>query len=150
MTLVLALKWLDGSNEGVVISSDSKATIGPVSYEVRKVRPIILENGTPLAVAGGAGEASIIKQGYRICERILKEMAIKEWGGRGPSFEQFEEAIGRVESALMERLSELRNHGVEPDFSMVLASVDVKGIHSNTSLGAASTTSVACPKRSCI
>jgi hypothetical protein len=43
MTLILALKWIIEGKEGVVVSSDSKATVGPVSYEVRKVYPIVLE-----------------------------------------------------------------------------------------------------------
>jgi len=62
MTLILALKWIIRDKEGVVISSDSKATVGPVSYEVKKVYPIILRDGeeyAPLAVAGDAGNASL-------------------------------------------------------------------------------------------
>jgi len=63
LTLVLALKWIREGKEGVV-SSDSRATIGPVSYEVRKVYPIGLrEDNVPLAVAGGAGDSSLVKQG---------------------------------------------------------------------------------------
>jgi len=127
LTLVLALKWVTKNGEGVVVSSDSRATVGPISYEVRKVYPIVLEEDVPLAVAGGAGDASLVKQGYRICERILKEMAAKEWGRTTPTFEQFEETVEQIEGAIMERMDELRTHGVELDFSMVLASVDVKG-----------------------
>jgi 20S proteasome alpha/beta subunit len=94
MTLILALKWLDKEGEGAVISSDSRATVGPVSYEARKVYPIILKSGddyVPLAVAGGAGDASIIKQCYRVCEKILIDMAAKEWHNCTPSFSQFED-----------------------------------------------------------
>jgi hypothetical protein len=127
LTLVLALKWVTKNGEGVVVSSDSRATVGPISYEVKKVYPIVLEEDVPLAVAGGAGDASLVKQGYRICERILKEMAVREWERTTPTFEQFEEAVRRIEGAIMERVGELRARGVEPDFSMVLASVDVKG-----------------------
>ena len=47
--------------------------------------------------------------------------------GQPPTFEQFEEAVRRIESALMDRIGELRARRVEPDFSMVLASVDSKG-----------------------
>ena len=130
MTLILALKWIVDDKEGVVVSSDSKATVGPVSYEVRKVYPIVLEAGgkyVPLAVAGGAGEASLVKQGYRVCERILTDLAVKEWNQRTPSFEQFEDAVGHVESSFIQRFRELREHGVEPSFNMVLASVDQAG-----------------------
>jgi hypothetical protein len=119
-----------GGREGVVISSDSKATVGPVSYEVRKVYPILLEAGgehIPLAVAGGAGESSLVKQGYRICEKALTDVAVKEWGYKTPSFEQFEEAVGRIESAFIGRFRELRDQGLDVSFSMVLASVDPHG-----------------------
>jgi hypothetical protein len=130
LTLILALKWVVEGKEGVVVSSDSKATVGPVSYEVRKVYPIVLEADgkyVPLAVAGGAGEASLIKQGYRVCERVLRDLAVSDWGKRTPGFEQFEEAVGRIESSFIERFRELREHGLEPSFNMVLASVDPAG-----------------------
>jgi hypothetical protein len=88
MTLILALKWIVDGKEGIVVSSDSKATVGPVSYEVRKVYPIILKaegKYVPLAVAGGAG------------------LAVRDWNKRTPSFEQFEEAVGHVESSFIQR-----------------------------------------------
>ncbi|TDA42065.1 MAG: hypothetical protein DSO07_01265, partial [Thermoproteota archaeon] len=62
------------SKEGVIISSDSRATVWPVSYETRKIYPIFLkvdEEYIPLAIAAGAGDASLVKQSYRICEEIL-------------------------------------------------------------------------------
>jgi hypothetical protein len=130
MTLILALKWIVDGREGVVISSDSKVTVGPVSYETRKVYPIFLKVGedyVPLAVVGGAGEASIIKQCYRVCERILTDMSVKEWSGKTPSFDQFEDAVNRIESKLIERLRGLRDQGVEPEFHMILASVGSEG-----------------------
>ena len=73
MTLILALKWVLEGKEGVVVSSDSKVTVGPISYETRKVYPILLKVGEeyiPLAIAGGAGDALLIKQGYRLCEKV--------------------------------------------------------------------------------
>jgi hypothetical protein len=130
MTLILALKWVTNHGEGVVVSSDSKATVGPVSYETKKVYPIGLpvnEETVPLAVAGGAGDASLIKQGYRICENILRGLATREWSGKTPSLGQFEEAVGQIESALIGRFRGLREQGLEIDFHMVLASVDQKG-----------------------
>ena len=100
MTLVLALKWILEGREGVVVSSDSKVTVGPVSYETRKVYPILLKakgDYIPLAIAGGAGDASLIKQSYRICEKVLTDWAVKEWGEKTPSFNQFEEAVKQIE-----------------------------------------------------
>jgi hypothetical protein len=128
--LLIALKWILEGKEGVVISSDSKATVGPVSYETRKVYPILLptdEETVPLAIAGGAGDASLIKQGYRICENVLREMAVKEWRKKTPSFSQFEEAVKQIESAFISRFRELREQGLELAFRMILASVDIRG-----------------------
>lgn len=45
MTLLIALKWILEGEEGIVVSSDSKATVGPVSYKTRKVCPITLKVG---------------------------------------------------------------------------------------------------------
>ncbi|MCD6511216.1 MAG: hypothetical protein J7K45_01300 [Thaumarchaeota archaeon] len=130
MTLLIALKWLFEGKESVVVSSDSKVTFGPVSYETRKVYPIALKEGeeyVPLAIAGGAGDASLIKQSYRVCERVLTGLAVKEWGKQTPSFEQFEEAIQQIEPILMGRFRELREQGLELSFRMLLASVDRQG-----------------------
>jgi hypothetical protein len=112
--------------EAVVMSSDSRATAGLVAYEVRKIYPIVFKaegKEAPLAIAGGAGEAAAIKQSYRLCEKTLTELALKEWKGQTPMFEQFEDAVYQVESALIKRFRELREQGLKPDFSMILASI---------------------------
>jgi len=131
MTLLIALKWiLKDGEEGVVVASDSKVTVGFVSYEARKVYPIVMEvngNYVPLAIAGGAGDVSVVKQSYRICERVLRDLAVKEWGKKTPSFDQFEKAVEQIESILISRFRKLREHGLESNFSMVLASVDQNG-----------------------
>ena len=131
MTLILALKWVFNREEGVVVSSDSRVTVGGIiSYETRKIHPVLLkvnEDYVPLAIAAGAGEASLIKQCYRICERILVDMAVKEWNKNTPSFTQFEEAVGRIESVFVRRFRELRSHGIESSFYMILASVSPEG-----------------------
>jgi len=96
----------------------------PITY------PIVLKSGdeyVPLAVAGGAGGASIIKQYYKICERVLSEMAVKEWHDSTPSYDQFEDAVGQIESRLIGRFRALRDNGIMPDFSMITASVDRDG-----------------------
>ncbi|GAH99602.1 unnamed protein product, partial [marine sediment metagenome] len=62
-----ALKWLIGEQEAVVIGSDSRATYGPITYEVKKIYPIYLTHDgeeVDLAVAGGAGDSSLAKYGY--------------------------------------------------------------------------------------
>lgn len=130
MTLIIVLKWLVKEGEAIVMSSDSRVTAGPVAYEIRKIYPIILkteDKEVPLAIAGGAGEATVIKQSYRLCEKILTELALKEWKGQTPTFEQFEDAVYQVESALIKRLRELREQSLKPDFNMILASVSPQG-----------------------
>jgi len=130
MTLVIALKWIFKGRESVVVSSDSRVTVGPITYEARKVYPIVLkvnDDEVPLAIAGGAGDASLIKQGYVICEKILRDLAVKEWDKKTPSFEQFEEAVKQIESILISRFRELRSQGLETGFNMILASVDHDG-----------------------
>lgn len=75
MTLVIALKWLQNEGEGVLMSSDSRATCGPIAYEVKKIHPIFYtgdKGEVDLAVAGGDGDLSIIKYGYSLAESIIK------------------------------------------------------------------------------
>ena len=45
MTLVLALKWVLKDREGAVVSSDSKVTVGPVSYDTREGLSDTVEGG---------------------------------------------------------------------------------------------------------
>ncbi len=127
MTLVLALKWYFGNKEAIVMSSDSKVSFGPLSYEAKKIYPIFYDPETPLAIAGGAGDASLIKQAYRSSEKILIELAESRWEGRTPTFEEFEEAIEQIESYLVQRFRSLREMGLDVNFSMVLGSVDKEG-----------------------
>lgn len=132
MTLILALKWLTDRFSGVVVASDSRATVGPgiISYEVTKVYPIVLRVGddvVPLAIVAGAGDAALVKQGYELCGRVLREMAVREWDSSVPSFEQFRGAVESIESSLISRLGELRKHGIDPGLNLILSSVDREG-----------------------
>jgi hypothetical protein len=126
MTLVIALKWLFKEGEAVLVSADSKVTMGPVSYEEKKVFPIYAGQ-IPIAIIGGAGSATLIKQSVRHAEKILLRSASEEWNNKTPSFEQFEETIGKIESALISRFKHLRGEQVEIEFMMVLGSVDLAG-----------------------
>lgn len=131
MTLILALKWLLDDKECVVMSSDSKVTAGIVSYEAKKVYPITLkidQEFIPLAIFGGSGDATIVKQSYRICEKILIELAEKEWGNKTPSFNQFESSIKEIEASLIKRYRELKENNISDTVaSLILASVDTNG-----------------------
>lgn len=129
MTLVIALKWLMEESEAVVVSSDSRAMYGPIAYEVRKIYPILLlRDGeqVPLAVAGGAGEASFVKYGYLTAESILKERSAKV-GYRPLTYDEFAKCAREIEAKLVSRFSSLRREGIEPSFAMVLASVSSQG-----------------------
>jgi len=130
MTLVIALKWLGGKGkERVLISSDSKATFGPITYEVRKIYPIYFmheDKEIDLAIAGGAGDSSIVKQGYKIAELTIKNYSIQA-GFRNLTLEEFEKAVQDIEARLIRRFAYLRGEGIEPNFEMILASVDPKG-----------------------
>ncbi|RLF04282.1 MAG: hypothetical protein DRK00_07050 [Thermoprotei archaeon] len=125
MTLVLAFKWRVGAGDAVLISSDSRATtpLG-IAYEVRKVKPMVFED-RPLAVAGGAGDAVLVKWGYEVAEEVLAGEA----GERGAPLPAplFRRAVRMIEDRLAGRLYRLRGLGIEPSFQMVLGSVDGEG-----------------------
>jgi hypothetical protein len=129
MTLVIALKWLMEGREGVLVSSDSRATFGPITYEVRKIHPIHFTHNNEeihLAIAGGAGDSAVVKQGYMIAESILEDYS-SHVGFRNLTFEEFGKAVQDIETRLIHRFSTLRKEGIEPNFEMILASVDPQG-----------------------
>lgn len=129
MTLIIALKWLMGEQEAVVIGSDSRATYGPITYEVKKIYPIYLTHDgeeVDLAVAGGAGDSSLAKYGYTLAESILKEQC-KQKGFRCLTYDEFGTAVEEIESKLISKFNALRKEGIEPSFQMILASVDPAG-----------------------
>ncbi len=129
MTLVIALKWLQNEGEGVLLSSDSRATYGPIAYEVRKIHPIYYKHDDEeidLAVVVGAGEPSVIKYGYSLAESVMKGRS-EQFGLRCLSREEFGEAAREIESKLVSRVSALRKEGIEPDFQMILTGVDQSG-----------------------
>lgn len=129
MTLVIALKWLQKEGEGVLLSSDSRVTYGPIAYEVKKIHPIFYTHNSEeidLAVAGGAGESSIVKYGYSLAESVIRTRS-EQLGSRYLSQEEFSEAVREIETKLISRFSTLRKEGMEPEFQMILASVDSEG-----------------------
>ncbi len=108
MTLVIALKWLQNEGEGVLLSSDSRATYGPIAYEVRKIHPIYYKHDDEeidLAVVVGAGEPSVIKYGYSLAESVMKGRS-EQFGLRCLSREEFGEAAREIESKLVSSIME--------------------------------------------
>ncbi|NJE06477.1 hypothetical protein E3E36_10055 [Thermococcus sp. M36] len=127
MTLVLALKWIwdkEKKHDAVLMVSDSRVTYGPVTYEAKKIHPITV-NGVPVAIAGGSGDAALIKYGYYVVDSITRKyMENKE---TTPSQEEFRGLIGEIENVLIQRFRELRSMGIEISFTMILSSVDPEG-----------------------
>ena len=124
MTLIIACKCSEGEEEQILMTSDSRVTLGPITYETRKIYPITL-NDIPLAIAGGSGDSAVIKQAYRICEKILHEQSINNWNSQPPTFEQFEEVVNRIETILVRRFKNLRDQGMDISFNLILGSVDI-------------------------
>lgn len=126
MTLVIALKWImgEGEKEAVLMTSDSKVTWGPISYEAKKIHPVSLD-GVPMAIAGGSGDAAIVKYGYSVIDSVVREfMKDKK---QTPSYEEFREIVSAVEKTLIARFRGLRSMGIDVSFNMILASVDLEG-----------------------
>jgi len=130
MTLVIAVKWLMRDKEAVLMVSDTRARVGGLTpYEARKILPIIIirdEEEVPLAIVGGAGEATFIKYAFRVCEDVLKSRA-GEWNYRTPTALQFEKAVRAIEGILTDRYFYLESKGIESNYQLILASVDEYG-----------------------
>jgi len=126
MTLVIALKWVmeDDGKEAVLMTSDSKVTWGPISYEAKKIHPVFLGE-VPIAIAGGSGDAAMVKYGYSVVDSVVREFMKGE--KRTPSYEEFREIVSAVEKTLIARFRELRSMGIDVSFNMILASVDLEG-----------------------
>jgi len=130
MTLVIAAKWLMEGKEAVLMVSDTRARVGGLTpYEARKILPIVItrnDEEVPLALAGGAGEVTFIKYAFRVCENVLKSKA-EEWNYRTPTAQQFEKTVRTIEKLLIDRYSYLESRGIEPNYQLILASVDEYG-----------------------
>ncbi len=129
MTLVIALVW----GQGVLVSADSRASSGFVFHEERKIRPIYFVYGNDkeldLGIAGGAGDATLVKQGFRIIELAFRSWfeSIGSKEDRNPFADEVEDIVSDIESRLIVRYRELREVGIEPNVSLLLASVTQDG-----------------------
>ncbi len=126
MTLIVALVW----GPGVLVSADSRASGGLVFHEERKVYPIYApldEGEVDLAIAAGAGDAALVKQGFRLIETVFKSWLEGLDEPRNPSSQEVEEIVGEVERRLMARYRGLREMGLEVDASLLLATVTGDG-----------------------
>lgn len=129
MTLVIALVW----GRGVLVSADSRASAGLVIHEERKIKPIYFTRGDGeelgLGIAGGAGDAALVKQGFRVIEAGFRSWfdRVGSREGRNPTAEEVDGIVADIESRLMRRYRELRGLGVEPNATLLLASVTNDG-----------------------
>ncbi|WP_144244830.1 Ntn hydrolase family protein [Thermococcus eurythermalis] len=129
MTLVLALKWIwdrEKNHDAVLMVSDSRVTYGPVTYEAKKIHPVFV-NGIPVAIAGGSGDAAIVKYGYHVVDTVTQKYIETEGENTTPTQEEFRWIVGEVEKALIKRFRELREMGIDVSFNMILSSVDPNG-----------------------
>lgn len=125
MTLVIGCRWRMGDSDTILVTSDSKITTSlGITYEMRKVFPIYLDEERPVAVAGVAGDTSLAKQGVEVAEEVLQRYARDAY-----PIEQnrFKMAVSEIERQLVRRFSELRSYGVDPSFQMILGSLDLEG-----------------------
>ncbi len=70
MTLIFASVW----GKGVVLVSDSRASIWPMLEEEHKLHPIFWTRGDvelDLGVAAGAGDAALVKQGFEAMDAVF-------------------------------------------------------------------------------
>ncbi|MDJ0272376.1 MAG: hypothetical protein QXO86_08010 [Nitrososphaerota archaeon] len=125
MTLVIGLKWRFEDSDAILITSDSKVTTSlGITYEMRKIYPILLDENKPVALAGVAGDASLAKQGAETAEEVLLSYARE----RFPiDRDGFRSAVRDIERRLVRRFSELRSYGIDTSFQMLLGSVDLEG-----------------------
>jgi len=114
--------------QGVLVSADSRASSGLVFHEERKIKPIyFVSSGSEfdLGIAGGAGDAALVKQGFKIIESEFRSWfeSIGSREGRNPLVSELEDIVSGIESKLMIRYRELKGLGIEPDVRLLLASV---------------------------
>ena len=131
MTLIVAICICDGENQGILFSSDSQATMGPLTYRVHKVAPICEPNtDEPLAIAAGAGDAAMVKKAIDISKQILCETSNREWENRTPTFDQFKQTVSEIEIALIDKIQFYKSRCLNLDFAFLLGSVSPDGIAS--------------------
>jgi 20S proteasome alpha/beta subunit len=127
MTLVIGCKWFVGPHEAILMTSDSKVTTGMgVAFEMKKVHAIQLGD-KPVALVGGAGQTALAKQGFEAAEEILLEYANQAYP---VAHANFRVAVRQIEERLVARFSQLRGYGIQPQFEMILGSLDLQGVAS--------------------
>ncbi|ACP55405.1 Ntn hydrolase family protein [Saccharolobus islandicus] len=120
MTFIIGLVW----GNGILIASDSRSTSGVIATEERKLHLIFrVLNSTEydLAVVGGSGSASLVKQSYSLIDSILGGFIEREQ--RLPNSAEFDKLVDEVQGTLVKRFYNLRSSGIEPDVSLILGAI---------------------------
>jgi 20S proteasome alpha/beta subunit len=129
MTLIVAICINEEEGEqSILISSDSQATMGPITYRVHKIAPIRepIEGKEPIAIAAGAGDTAIIKKAIDISEQIIWEASNTDWENKTPTFDQFKQVISKIENALIQTI-QFYKKCVDFNFEFLLGSVSPEG-----------------------
>ncbi|MEL9990579.1 MAG: hypothetical protein QXP98_00470 [Thermoproteus sp.] len=124
MTLIFATVY----GRGVVVFADSRAAGPDVAYEERKIYPVYLvKEGeeVDLAVAAGAGDAALVKQGFERIESAFKGFYEKE--GRCPTDAEVQKIVNRLQRDFVNFYSYLRARGIGTDVLHILATVSLEG-----------------------
>ena len=128
MTLIVAICTdEEEEGQGLVISSDSQATVGPVTYRTNKIFPVIFDQ-TPLALIAGSGDSAIVKKTVDLCKKTLITKCEKEWKGNTPTLEQLEQTIPEIEISLIKKISTYKIEKVKNlTFNLILGGVSPAG-----------------------
>lgn len=130
MTLIVAICITEEKGEQcLLISSDSQATMGPITYRVHKIAPIRepIQEEEPIAIVAGAGDTAIIKKAIDISEHILWETSNINWENETPTFDQFKQVIPKIEIALIQMIQFYKTKKVDINFEFLLGSVSPEG-----------------------
>ncbi len=122
MTLILAFIW----GNGVVVVGDTRASMGDLFTEERKIYPISIDD-LNLAAVAGSGDASLVHQGFELIERTFLEFLSEIGEVRNPTEEEVGQIVRLIEEKFMLRYSRLRNFGIKPEAELVLAAVSQEG-----------------------
>lgn len=125
MTFILALVW----GRGVLLTSDSRSSYGFLAERERKLYPIVFfvkGKEYDLAILAGSGDTALLKQSYEKIEEIFRTWFEKKL--RNPSEKELEKLVETIENYLIKRFSELRSLGIQPQVTLILASVTQEGI----------------------
>jgi 20S proteasome alpha/beta subunit len=124
MTFILAFVW----GRGVLITADSRSSVEYLIKEERKIYPITFyykNEEFDLAVITGSGDAPLLKQTFEEIKKIFEKWFSKKH--KNPNEEELIEIVKNIESYLVKKFNYLRETGITPELTLLLASVTRDG-----------------------